>query len=167
MSKKHPASKPRKARKATRRTVADKSKKEKAGSLESKLLKPFTLPDCKRTVALAEMICDQRVRRAAAGTRKKALVERRDKALSEGNKRLCEQLAEQFMEAVEEQKLAKQSEAAAVDDLAKLLTHDLADGATVWQAAEDAKEGEGQEPNDPAQLKLGGDATENPLDRQE
>lgn len=161
-SKKHKAS-----RKPARRTVADKPRKQKEGSLESRLTRAFSLTDCKRLVALAEKWSEDTQKHAAAGVRIKTLKERRADALNEGNKRLCEQTAESILETEDEKKVAKDSIKATVNDLIRILLDELADGSTVWAAAQSAAEEEAQEPDDPAQMKLGGeggDPTKNPLD---
>lgn len=166
MPKKHPASKPRKARKATRRTVADRPKKERAGSLESKLTKAFSLTDCKRILAIAEMWSNDTQGKAAAATREKAFKARRIKAIASGDVAGRKALSDQELAAKDEKDEAKNSIKAAINDIMKV-TLECGDGATVWSAAQDAskEEAEGQEPDDKAQLNLnGGDPTTNPLD---
>lgn len=156
-----PAS-PRAPRKASKKrrgvTAAGGPRTTRPGSLAERLAQPFALTDCRRIVALAEMWSEQTQKKAAANTRKKVLVEQRETALKAGDKRKCEQVAEQIMETIQEASDAKAGITASINDLIQI-TLEVGDGASIWAAAQAAgKEAEdkGQAPIDENQFSMPG-----------
>ena len=130
-----------------------KAKTPRSGELAELLKKPFSLTDCKRVVALAEEWSDLVQKKAYAASQTKAL----QKKYNEGDEtHELEKIALKMVRNHEAKAKCTADIKATLSDLTRIILEELADGATVWAAAENAgkEEQEGQEPDDPAQGSL-------------
>lgn len=125
--------------------------KKAHGSLAEKLQKAFSLTDCKRLVALGEEWASLVEKKAYAASQTKALQAKYEE--TEGHE--LEKIALKMVRNAEAKRECAAKIKATLSDLTRIILEELADGATVWAAAENAgkQAKEDQEPDD-AQLRL-------------
>lgn len=128
--------------------------KRGSDSLAEKLKKPFSLTDCKRVVALCEEWAELIQKKAMAASQTKALQAKYDEA---SDTHTLEKIALKMVRNAETKSECTAAIKATMSDLNRIVLEELADGATVWAAAENAGKAEEknqeEEPDD-QQLKL-------------
>lgn len=139
-----------------KKPTAPKPKGHKKDSLAELLKKPFSLTDCKRVVALTEEWSRLVQVKARAATETKALKKKYDEACEEGDHHAQEKAALQLLKNGEAKSECTAAIKATLSDLTRIILDEMADGSTVWAAADNAGKQEEQEPDDEAagQLKL-------------